>query len=111
MRERAEDPAAGARSRRRLAGMRRSCLLLAMVALAAGARADEVTGYVYRFNYTGEVFGDVSGGERTGAVYTGLLQGTLDWHWGGWTAHGDLYFPHGQSLTEKDVGDFSVLSN
>jgi porin len=22
-----------------------------------------------------------------------------------------LYFPHGQSLTEKDVGDFSVLSN
>ena len=79
--------------------------------LVARADADEPTGYAYRFNYTGEVFADIQGGMRTGTVYTGLLQGTLDWHWGAWTAHGDAYFPHGDSLTQQDVGDFSVVSN
>ncbi len=75
------------------------------------ADADEATGYVHRFNYTGEVFADANGGMQTGVVYTGLLQGTLDWHWGSWTAHGDAYFPHGDSLSQHDVGDFSVVSN
>jgi porin len=90
-----------------------SAMLLTALALgcAACANADEVTGAVYRFNYTGEAFADVSGGMSRGVVYTGLLQGTLDWHWGSWTAHGDAYFPHGDSLTQHHVGDFSVVSN
>ena len=95
-------------------GMRFIALaLLAALALGCAARADadEATGYIHRFNYTGEVFADIDGGMRTGVVYTGLLQGTLDWHWGAWTAHGDAYFPHGDSLTQHDVGDFSVVSN
>jgi len=99
---------------------RRDCRIrfavLALFAMFAGANtpradADEATGYIHRFNYTGEVFADVGGGIRTGVVYTGLLQATLDWHWGSWTAHGDAYFPHGDSLTQHDVGDFSVVSN
>jgi porin len=91
------------------------CMFMLAMALALGliarADADEATGYVYRFNYTGEVFADISGGMRRGVVYTGLLQGTLDWHVGPWTAHGDAYMPHGDSLTQHDVGDFSVVSN
>jgi len=86
-------------------------MLVLALGLAGRADADEPTGYVYRFNYTGEVFSDVSGGLRTGTVYTGLGQFTLDWHVASWTAHGDLYFPHGESLTKNYVGDFSVLSN
>jgi porin len=82
-----------------------------LLTAAAPAHADEVTGYVHRFNYTGELFADVHGGMKTGVVYTGLMQGSLDWHWGGWTAHGDAYLPHGESLTKRDVGDFSVISN
>lgn len=82
-----------------------------LLVAAAAAEADEATGYVHRFNYTGEVFADVHGGMKTGVVYTGLLQGSLDWHLGVWTAHGDAYLPHGDSLTQHDVGDFSVVSN
>ena len=93
------------------AGVR--AMLLAAIALGFTARADadDATGYVYRFNYSGEVFADASGGMQRGVVYTGLLQGSLDWHVGPWTAHGDAYLPHGDSLSQHDVGDFSVVSN
>ncbi|MEO8742760.1 MAG: carbohydrate porin [Lysobacteraceae bacterium] len=86
-------------------------LLVFASCCAERADADEVTGAVYRFNYTGEVFADVNGGMQRGAVFTGLLQATLDWHVASWTAHGDAYMPHGDSLTQHDVGDFSVASN
>lgn len=90
---------------------RAALLVILALGLAARASADEATGYTYRFNYTGEVFADVSGGMQRGVVYTGLLQATLDWHVGPWTTHGDAYMPHGDSLTQKDTGDFSVISN
>ncbi len=94
--------------------MRTASLALAASTLAfapARASADEPTGSSYHINYTGEVFADLRGGIREGAVYTGLLQGTLDWNWRGWTAHADAYLPHGDSLTKRDTGDFSVVSN
>ena len=92
--------------------LQRIALFAALALGVAGpASADEATGTLYRFNYTGEVFADASGGMRRGVVYTGLLQGTLDWHVGPWTAHGDAYMPHGDSLSQHDVGDFSVVSN
>lgn len=95
-----------------LTRMRRIVLLaLFALGLAVRADADEATGYIYRVNYTGEVFADASGGMSRGVVYTGLLQATLDWHVGLWTAHGDAYMPHGDSLTQQHVGDFSVVSN
>jgi len=106
------DAQTGIRGTPALARIRTIALFALFAAgLVARADADEATGFTYRFNYTGEVFADLGGGLRTGAVYTGLLQGTLDWHQGPWTAHGDAYFPHGDSLTEHDVGDFSVVSN
>ncbi len=89
----------------------RIALSLAAAGCATLANADEASGAFYRFNYTGEVFADVHGGMRQGTVYTGLLQVTLDWHVGPWTAHGDAYMPHGDSLSQRDVSVFSVVSN
>jgi len=107
---RSATPDRGARARRP-----NPVVALALAALAVivppYARADEPAGLRYRVGYTGEVFADVHGGMRRGTVYTGLLQGTLDWHGRGWSAHADAYLPHGDSLTAHDTGDFSVASN
>ncbi len=91
-----------------LVAMLVACLPFA--ALACNS-ANGVAGFVNTVNYTGEVFADVSGGKRRGGVFTGLLQESMAWRAGTWTAHSDVYFPHGDSLSRHDVGDFSVVSN
>lgn len=78
--------------------------------------ADAASGFSHRFEYSGEVFADVHGGMRRGSVYTGLAHLSLDWSGAnattdGWLAHADFYAPHGDSLSQCYVGDFSVVSN
>jgi len=71
----------------------------------------------FSVSYTGEVLGNLSGGYKQGAVYDGLLnigvQGDLEklvgWKGGSFLVSG--LYPHGDSLTQKYVHDFNVLSN
>lgn len=74
-------------------------------------------GFDFTVQYIGEAIGNVSGGQKQGAVYDGLvnLAGDLDLvkfaGWPGAQFHGAMLFPHGRSLTDKYVGDLFVLSN
>jgi len=71
----------------------------------------------FPFSYTGEGFGNLSGGYKRGAVYDGLLsvgvQGDLDkligWQGGSFLVSG--LYPHGASLTDNYVHDFNGVSN
>jgi porin len=84
----------------------------ALGAFALPARAaDPAAGFSSRFDYSGEVFSNLDGGLRRGTVFTGLAQLTLEQQSGEWAGHADLYAPHGDSLSEGEVGDFSTLSN
>ena len=81
-------------------------------AMPMRARADgRVSDFTHRFEYTGEAFADVHGGMRRGGVYTGLVHVSIEWAVAGWAVHSDIYAPHGRSLSQRAVGDFSVLSN
>ncbi len=67
--------------------------------------------------YTGEVFGNPTGGRRQGAVYDGLLDSGLDVNleklagWTGASFHFNTYELHGGSGTDNYVGDFGRFSN
>jgi carbohydrate-selective porin OprB len=97
----------------RLASVSPGAVLLACLPFAALATnpANDAAGFANTINYTGEAFADISGGKRRGGVFTGLLQDSIAWRAGSWAAHSDVYFPHGDSLSRHDVGDFSVVSN
>jgi porin len=67
--------------------------------------------------YTGEVFGNVRGGRRTGTVYDALLQfgaeidaGKL-FGWRGATLHVSAIYPHGASLSTRLVGDLGIADD
>jgi porin len=68
-------------------------------------------------NYTAEILGNVRGGIHTGAAFNGLLHFGLEIEaekavgWQGATLHAEVIHPHGNSLTERYVGDFGVVSN
>lgn len=67
--------------------------------------------------YTGEGFGNPTGGRRQGGVYDGLVEVGADVDftkllgWPGTTFHVNAYEIHGPSGTNKDVGDSGRFSN
>lgn len=68
-------------------------------------------------NYAAEILGNVQGGIHPGAAFNGLLHLGLEIDaekavgWPGATLHAEAIHPHGNSLTERYVGDFGVVSN
>lgn len=73
--------------------------------------------FSFPFSYTGELFGNFSGGYRQGAVYEGILKMGLQLElekvsgWKGATFLVTGLYPHGSSLTDKYVRDFNRISN
>jgi porin len=84
---------------------------LAMTTSACVLADDKAAGFSHQFDYTGEVFANVHGGMRQGTVFTDLAHLSLDWAGAQWLAHTDVYAPYGDSLTGRNTGDFSVVSN
>ena len=74
-------------------------------------------GVTFTAEYTGEVFGNLTGGIKTGATYEGLLKVSLQLElsklvcWNGATIYGSMFYPHGEGLTERFTGDFNRLSS
>jgi porin len=74
-------------------------------------------GITFAGEYTGEVFGNIGGGIKTGATYDGLLKLALQIDlgrmagWNGATIYGSMLYPHGQGLTDQFTGDFNRLSS
>jgi porin len=74
-------------------------------------------GITFAAEYTGEVFGNLTGGIKTGATYEGLLKVSLQLDlgriacWNGATIYGSMFYPHGEGLTDRFTGDFNRLSN
>lgn len=68
-------------------------------------------------SYTAEVWGNTTGGERTGAVYDGLLEFGLDADlekllgWQGATLHNSWLWLSGRSASEELVGNILEISN
>src|SRR5579862_8485826 len=75
------------------------------------------SGFSFPVTYTGEVLGNPVGGNHQGAIYDGLLEAGVQidlnqlMHWQGASFTADAFYPHGSSLTRKDVHDLNVLSN
>ena len=71
----------------------------------------------FPISYTGEGFGNLSGGYRRGAIYEGLLtvgmQGDLEklMRWKGASFLVSGLYPHGASLTKEYVHDFNGVSS
>src|SRR5262245_6947261 len=67
--------------------------------------------------YTGEVFGNLTGGIKTGATYEGLVKLSLQFDlaklagWNGASIYGSMLYPHGEGLTDQFTGDFNRLSS
>lgn len=74
-------------------------------------------GVTFPFCYIGEVIGNPSGGYRQGAIYDGVLQAGVQFDleklcgWKGATVLVNAIYPHGSSLTDDYVHDFSYVSN
>ncbi len=95
--------------------------LIAVVIAAAGlgllscptARGEEgpTPGWSGQFDYTAEAFRNVDGGIEEGTAVAGLANLMLDYTGDGWSAHANVYGPHGRSFTDRYLGDFSVASN
>ncbi|MBI1869110.1 MAG: carbohydrate porin [Methylocystis sp.] len=74
-------------------------------------------GFNLQVNYTGEVFGNPSGGVKRGAIYEGLLEmavdGDLDKIAGltGASFHIDAYQIHGRGLSTCCIFNFSTISS
>ncbi|MCG6203480.1 carbohydrate porin [Rhodopseudomonas sp. HC1] len=115
--------------------LRAAVLLAAMLlsAISGAARGDErrpVTessanelrqrladwGVQFNITYIGEVLGNISGGVRTGAVYTGRadIGTTIDLErlvgWTGATFHANMYQIHGDGLSRSYVGNLMLVS-
>jgi porin len=79
--------------------------------------AAEQKGVIFTAEYTGEVFGNLSGGIKTGATYESLLRVSLQLDlaqlvcWNGATIYGSMLYPPGKGLTDQYTGDFNRLSN
>jgi porin len=67
--------------------------------------------------YTGEVFGNLSGGFKQGSTYGGLIRASLELDltklvcWNGATIHGSMLYPHGDGPTNGFTRDFNRVSN
>jgi carbohydrate-selective porin OprB len=77
----------------------------------------EQKGLTFNAEYTGEVFGNLSGGLKKGATYEGLLKLSLQLDltkpvgWNGAIIYGSMLYPHGEGITDRYTGDFNRLSN
>ena len=85
---------------------------------AGGRRAALANrGITYGINYTGEVFGDVDGGIKTGARYMGLLETVFDADLEklagltGLKFHTSAYQIHGRGISPDHVGLLNGVSN
>ncbi|WP_245290673.1 carbohydrate porin [Rhodopseudomonas sp. AAP120] len=73
-------------------------------------------GVQFNLTYIGEVLGNVSGGIRTGAVYTGRadLGTTIDLDrlvgWSGATFHANMFQIHGDGLSRSYIGNLMLVS-
>ncbi|MEO6971242.1 MAG: carbohydrate porin, partial [Chthoniobacterales bacterium] len=71
----------------------------------------------WKFNYVGEIFGNLSGGIRQGAIYEGYAKIGLALNleklvgWDNTVFYVNLLYPHGSSLTQGYVGDLNTVSN
>lgn len=74
-------------------------------------------GFQIGLNYTGEVLGNTSGGTRTGAIYDGRLEMTLDGNLEtaigipGLTMHVSAFQIHGRALSTHNIGNLMAVSN
>ncbi len=74
-------------------------------------------GMEFSMTYTAEVYGNPVGGAKRGAVFNGLLDLGLDIDlekfagWSGGKFHVGALYPHGESGTQKFVGELSTFSN
>ena len=74
-------------------------------------------GFSFPVSYIGEVQANLRGGYRSGAVYNGLLEAgvVIDLSklakWPGLTFAADAYYPHGDSLSDRDVHDLNSVSS
>lgn len=73
-------------------------------------------GYQFSSTYISEQLANVSGGMRTGAVYTGRLDlgTTIDLEkvvgWGGATFHANMFQIHGDGLSRSYIGNLMLVS-
>jgi porin len=73
-------------------------------------------GYQFSFTYIGEGLANISGGVRTGAIYTGRLDlgTTIDLEkvagWTGATFHANMYQIHGDGLSRSYIGNLMLVS-
>jgi len=73
-------------------------------------------GIQFSATYIGEALGSVSGGVRTGAIYTGRLDlgTTIDLEkvagWTGATFHANMYQIHGDGLSRDYIGNLMLVS-
>ena len=103
--------------------------LLLLGALPLGARAADVgeqvratrdqladAGYQFNLTYISEQLANLSGGMRTGAIYTGRLDlgTTIDLEkvmgWTGATFHANMFQIHGDGLSRSYVGNLMLVS-
>src|SRR5882757_11472820 len=103
-----------------------ACLALAPVARADDRPATATTkdprealadaGYQFSFAYIGESLANISGGVRTGAIYTGRLDlgATIDLEkvagWTGATFHANMFQIHGDGLSRSYIGNLMLVS-
>src|SRR5258708_10676868 len=79
--------------------------------------AAEQKGVIFTAEYTGEVFGNLSGGIKTGATYESLLRVSLQLDlaqlvcWNGATIYGSMLYPPGKGLTDQYTVHFTRLTN
>jgi porin len=77
----------------------------------------EQQGVTFIGEYTGEIFGNLSGGIQQGASYEGLLKLTVQldlkkiFDWDGASIYASALYPHGNGLTRQYTGDFDILSS
>ena len=77
----------------------------------------EQRGLTLTGEYTGEVFGNLTGGIKTGVTYEGLVKLSLQFDlaklagWNGASIYGSMLYPHGEGLTDQFTGDFNRLSS
>jgi porin len=69
------------------------------------------SGFQIALDYTGDVISVVDGGIDRGTTYTGLANVSVGYVGADWSWQANAYVPHGDSPTEKHVGDFAVVSN
>lgn len=78
--------------------------------LEAMVHTDE-DGFSASLDYWVEGLSSVVGGLGSETIGAGLANLNLDYRRGRLSFHANVYGPHGDSITEAGVGDFSVVSN